>query len=95
MATAIARQSTSRQLQLTSANDPAATYLIKGYMSTVPDGNKTQLVYVWDILGNDRRRLHRISGWTHIASINGDPWAGVGPAAIDTVASASLDALVA
>ncbi len=95
LAKAIAHQSTSRQLQLTSANDPAVTYLIKGYISTAPDGDKTQLVYVWDILGTDRRRLHRISGWTHIVSVDGDPWASVGPAAIDTVASASLDALVA
>ncbi len=95
LAAAVARHSGARNLQLTGAGDPAATYLVKGYLSLVPDDDMTRLAYVWDVLGPDRRRLHRISGWTAIAPAGGTGWGDVGPAALDTVAAAALDALAA
>jgi hypothetical protein len=46
----------------TAGADGGAAYVVKGYLSTLPEGGGTTLVYVWDVFDLNGTRVHRIQG---------------------------------
>jgi hypothetical protein len=93
MSVAMNREASSHKLQVVPNGDPSATYLVRGYLSAVSEGNGTTLVYVWDILDRNGVRLHRISGQESGKAASGDPWAGIAEPTITVAARKTMDAL--
>ena len=83
----------SRQLKIVSADDPAADYRLKVYLSAVGDSSSTLLIYVLDIFDRNNVRVHRISGQIPAPGSNADPWSAMTEGAINTAANKSIDAL--
>ncbi|MGB7335573.1 MAG: hypothetical protein WBD01_07275 [Salaquimonas sp.] len=63
-----------------------AEYQVKGYFSALEDGSGTLLVYVWDVLDKNNKRVYRINGQEQTSSRSSDPWASVSVTMIDRVA---------
>src|SRR5690606_7150856 len=83
----------TRKLTLSEADEPGATYYVKGYLSAIGDTSGTLLVYVWDVYDSGGNPLHRISGQETAAGTESDPWVGVGGSQIDAVARETIDKL--
>lgn len=95
LAMAIGQEAVRGNLRLTASGDPSATYTVKGYLSSLPKDGKTTLVYVWDILAPDRRRLHRISGEVPGQATGAQPWQSVSPTVLNQIAGKTVSDLVA
>ena len=63
---------------------------LKGYFSAFNDGEKTTLVYVWDVLDANDQRTHRIQGQETVPGKADDPWAVVDSKVLDAVAQKTL-----
>lgn len=83
----------TRGLNISIADDPTATYRIKGYLSAVGDRNSALLVYVWDVYDTAGTPLHRISGQEVAQGSEADPWVGVTAKNIDDSARETIDKL--
>jgi len=83
----------TRQLNITIADDPTATYRIKGYLSAVGDRTSALLVYVWDVYDTNGTALHRISGQEVASGSEADPWVGVTTKNVDDSARETIDRL--
>ncbi|WP_052699804.1 hypothetical protein [Martelella endophytica] len=67
-------------LTIMPMDNDSAEISLKGYFSAVNQDGVVSVVYVWDVLGTDGTRLHRIQGNEAAASggfTGADPWAGV------------------
>lgn len=64
-------------LNIKSSTDQTTEHILKGYFSAFPDGGKTTVTFVWDVLDNNGNRLHRIQGQDSVANTAADPWAAV------------------
>lgn len=85
-----------QHVSLVPSGDPAATYVVKGYLSAVGDTSGTILVYVWDIFDTAGRRVHRISGQeTSGGGSQMDPWSGVDSSSTANVARRTISSIVA
>lgn len=84
-----------RGLNIVQDGDPTATYTVHGYLSAVGDSQNTLLVYVWDVVDRDGRRLHRISGQETGSGSTVDPWQGIKESTIRTAARNAIDDLKA
>ncbi len=84
----IRRHAAKRKLNIVPEGDPSAVYVVKGYISAVGDDQSTLLVYVWDVLDRDGKRLRRISGQQTGGNAQTDPWGGI---RAETMATAALD----
>ena len=91
----LGKEAFAQQISLVPSDDPAATYIIKGYLSAIGDASGTILVYVWDVFDRSGRRVHRISGQETAPGAARDPWSGVDNAATTDVARQTISALVA
>jgi hypothetical protein len=91
---AIEKEAGVRKLNVVQANDPAATYVVKGYLSAIGDSGGTLLVYVWDVTDTSGKRLHRVSGQEPGSGSSSDPWSGITDDAVTTAASRTIDDLV-
>lgn len=91
----LGKEAFAQQVTLVPTNDPAATYIVKGYLSAVGDASGTILVYVWDVFDTSGRRVHRVSGQETAPGATRDPWAGVDAATATGVARQTISALVA
>ncbi len=91
----LGREAFAQQITLVPTDDPAASYIIKGYLSAIGDASGTILVYVWDVFDRSGRRVHRISGQETAPGAARDPWAGVDNATTTDVARQTISALVA
>ena len=67
-----------------------AAYQVKGYFSALEDGSGTLLVYVWDILDRNNKRVYRINGQEQAGGRSSDPWAAVTPQMLDRVAQSTM-----
>lgn len=67
-----------------------AVYQVKGYFSALEDGSGTLLVYVWDILDRNNKRVYRINGQEQAGGRSSDPWAAVTPQMLDRVAQSTM-----
>ncbi len=92
MEDAIKAHAPSRSLTIV-ADDAAATYRVKGYLSAVGDFHRVLLVYVWDVFDAAGNRVHRISGQEPAPGGSADPWTAVTDAMINITARETVDAL--
>jgi hypothetical protein len=90
---ALQKYATTRKLNISVADDPTATYRVKGYLSAVGDQNGVLLVYTWDVFDAAGTPLHRIAGQQTAEGAATDPWAGVGATQIDDTARETIDKL--
>lgn len=91
----LGKEAFAQQVTLVPTDDPAATYIVKGYLSAVGDASGTILVYVWDVFDRSGRRVHRISGQEAAPGANRDPWSGIDTATTTDMARQTISALVA
>jgi hypothetical protein len=92
---AIQKEASVRKLNVVQANDPAATYTVKGYLSAIGDNSGTLLVYVWDVTDATGKRLHRVSGQEPGSGSSSDPWSGITDDAVQIAAGRTIDDLIA
>lgn len=91
LAGALSRNAAARGIAIRPAAGPVAALRLKGYFSTLTEGRRTMLVYVWDVLDSSGARLTRISGQEPASGAGGsDPWSAIGPQTIDAVAARTL-----
>ncbi len=93
LARSFAGAAMARGLVLAPYRRRGSAYVVKGFISVAPGRNKTTAVYIWDVLGPDLKRLHRISGQSTAVTRVQDPWAALGPETLDAIAGATLDEL--
>lgn len=79
-------------LVLRDSSGEPAQHILKGYFSAYGDGNKTVVVYVWDILDASGNRLHRIQGQEIVPGKAKDPWALVPASTMQMIATRTVDA---
>lgn len=77
-------------ISIVPANTQGATHILKGYFSAFTEGQKTTVVYVWDVLDPSGNRLHRIEGQEVTASDKGAGWASVSPALMQKIADDTM-----
>lgn len=70
-------------------------YLLKGYFSTIDEGGGTTVIYVWDVVGQAGKRLHRIQGQMKVENGRGNGWDDVDERTMQTIADITIDALAA
>jgi hypothetical protein len=81
----------SHGLTIKSASDPSSQHILKGYFSAFKDGNKTTVVYVWDVLDGAGNRLHRIQGQDAVDAASADLWSAVPPATMQAIATKTIN----
>ncbi|WP_102958857.1 hypothetical protein [Mangrovicella endophytica] len=91
MAQALSRAAVSQGITIRPSGGPSAPLRLKGYLSALDEGGRTAVVFVWDVLDQNDRRIDRIQGKELAAgSGGGDPWTAVGPAVLDAIATRTL-----
>ena len=90
---ALKKYAATRNLNIAVADDPTATYRVKGYLSAIGDQNGTLLVYTWDVFDTAGTALHRIAGQQTAKGSATDPWVGVQQTQIDDAARETIDKL--
>ena len=93
MEAALRKYAATRKLNISTDDNPAATYRIRGYLSALGDQNGTLLVYTWDVYDTAGTPLHRISGQQTASGSSADPWQGIGDEQIDAAARETIDKL--
>lgn len=73
-------------LPVVASVQQGAQYQVKGYFSALEDGSGTLLVYVWDVLDRNNKRIYRINGQEQTSNKSSDPWTSVTPTMLDRVA---------
>lgn len=91
----LGKEAYAQQVSLVPVDDPAATYIVKGYLSAVGDASGTIVVYVWDVFDRSGKRVHRISGQETAPGAGVDPWRGVDRSTASNVARQTISAVVA
>ncbi len=88
---------TARREGLTVVLKPhaPARYRLKGWLTAVGNDTATTVVYVYEVLGEDGRRLHRIDGQEPSDGTDGDPWSAVTDDTITIIAERTVAALKA
>lgn len=85
------RDSASRNgLPIVASVQQGAQYQVKGYFSALEDGSGTLLVYVWDVLDQNNKRVYRINGQEQASSKSTDPWRSVSPQMLERVAESTV-----
>ncbi|MBZ8134883.1 hypothetical protein [Afifella sp. IM 167] len=95
LAVIVARDAAARGMNLADFRERGSSYTLKGYLSAVDDDGGTLLVYVWDVLSPDLKRLNRISGKIKVGASASDAWSVVDDAALASLSSETLDKLAA
>jgi len=79
-------------LTIIESADKPSDHILKGYFSAFTDGDKTTVAFVWDVLGGDGKRVHRIRGQEIVQGTAPDPWATVQTATMEAIATRTIDA---
>ena len=82
----------SHGLTIKAASDTSSQHILKGYFSTLNDGGKTTVVYVWDVLDATGNRLHRIQGQDTVDATAADLWSVVPPQTMQAIATKTIGA---
>jgi hypothetical protein len=85
----------SKGLKVLSPTQAGSRYKVKGYFSALDDGSGTLLVYVWDVLDQSGKRVHRINGQERANSASGDPWRAITDEELSRVADRTTTSLKA
>ena len=91
----IAVRARERGIQLAGNGDTASTHVLKGYFSAITEGNKTTVIYVWDVLDPAGNRLHRIQGQMQAPAGRRQGWASVSSQTMQGIADQTVDQLAA
>lgn len=70
-----------------------ATYQVKGYFSALDDGTGTRLIFIWDVLDRNGRKIHRISGEERTSSRNANPWSAIDSGMITNIVERTMQNL--
>lgn len=89
----LAVRARARGIMLAGNADPATTHVLKGYFSTMTEGNQTIVLYVWDVYDPSGNRLHRINGQQKATAGAGEGWSAVSAATMQQVADDTIDQL--
>lgn len=84
-------QARANGLTIKSSSDNTSRYILKGYFSAMQDGNKTTVVYVWDVLDSSGGRLHRIQGQDSVNATASDPWRAVPAGTMEAIAQRTIE----
>jgi hypothetical protein len=90
LAKSIRDAATSSGVPVVASVQDGAQYQVKGYFSALDDGGGTLLVYVWDVLDRNNKRVYRINGQEQSSSKSSDPWGAVNSQMIDRVAQSTI-----
>lgn len=73
------------------------THTMRGFFSINDDGGELRVVYIWDVVTPDGRRVHRIRGQQAIpGTLNGnDPWRGVSAETMARIGRETIDRFAA
>ncbi|HEV7304946.1 hypothetical protein [Ensifer sp.] len=82
----------ARGLTIKGSSDSSSEHILKGYFSALKDGDKTTVVYVWDVLDGSGNRLHRIQGQDSVPGGGTDLWSGVPATTMQGIATKTIDA---
>lgn len=93
LSSSIRSAATQNQVTVVNSLQDGASYQVKGYFSALEDGSGTLLVYVWDVLDRNNKRVYRISGQERSNKKSADPWSAVTNQMITQVANNSLSQL--
>ena len=94
MSNALNQEAAAKRLNVVPNSDPAAVYIVRGYLSAVAEGQNAKLVYVWDVVDRQGTRLHRVTGQEIGGAFrNGDPWTGIGTANVTNAARKTMGSL--
>ncbi|MFO1185149.1 MAG: hypothetical protein U1E56_10220 [Bauldia sp.] len=85
----------ARKLPIVPFGDANATYIVKGHLSAVGGRNQGTLIYVWDIVDRQDRRIFRVSGQEDTGGGAPDPWVNVRGGTLGIVATRTVDAIAA
>jgi hypothetical protein len=86
----LGNEARSHGLTIKSASDTSSQHILKGYFSALKDGEKTTVVYVWDVLDGSGNRLHRIQGQDTIDATAANLWSVVPPQTMQTIATRTI-----
>ena len=89
----LAQRARARGIRLAGNTDPSTTHVLKGYFSTLTEGGRTTVIYVWDVYDPSGNRLHRINGQQKAPAGGGEGWAAVSPATMQAIADSTIDQL--
>ncbi|MGV0909342.1 hypothetical protein [Martelella sp. FOR1707] len=85
-------------LSIVAMDDAAADLSLKGYFSAVDQEGVVSVIYVWDVIGENGVRLHRIQDRQAAATggfSGSDPWAGVSADMMAAIGQKSIGSLLA
>lgn len=71
----------------------AGSLSMKGYFSAISEEGETTVIYVWDIIGADGKRLHRIQGKQKELSRRGEGWNAVTAPTMEAIADQTVNDL--
>lgn len=86
----LGNEARSHGLTIKSASDTSSQHILKGYFSALKDGEKTTVVYVWDVLDGSGNRLHRIQGQDTVDATAANLWSVVPPQTMQTIATKTI-----
>ncbi|TWG96839.1 hypothetical protein L598_002400000100 [Mesorhizobium sp. J18] len=69
------------------------TMSMKGYFSAISEEGETTVIYVWDIVGPDGKRLHRMQGKRKEPSRRGEGWSAVTAPTMEAIADQTVNEL--
>lgn len=87
----LGNEAKARGLTIKGTNDPGTEHILKGYLNAFTDGNKTTVIYVWDILDSAGGRLHRLQGQGSIPAVAADPWSVVPASMMEQIATRTMN----
>lgn len=93
LAKSIREAAESASLPVVAGVEQGAQYQVKGYFSALEDGSGTLLVYVWDVLDRNNKRVYRINGQEQASTRSADPWSAITPQMLDRVARSTVSQL--
>lgn len=85
----------NRGVAMLAKGDPAARFIVKGYLAALAEGNETSVIYVFDVLDNAGNRLHRIQGAEKSPGVSPDSWSAVKPETMRRIGERTLAELAA
>ena len=88
-------QQAVRSREIVLVEPKKAKYLVRGYLSAVPVVDGATLEYVWDVYGPGKQREQRLNDVVSVKGTGDDAWAIAGDAALESVASRSVEDLAA
>ncbi len=97
MTTQLTQSGERQRVTILGDRDPSASFTLRGYVVASRDKAGTKLSYIWDVADGAGKRVNRITGEEVVAGTPNakDPWAGVTPAALQSISDKTVSGLAA